>query len=136
MPITSLSIRLLLTLLLASLCLSAAAAQKPDTTLRIFSKPYQKWLDEDVRWIITDQERTDFNQLTTDKQRDQFVVATTARLISRRNVDAVVAYLCHLYAPHYKRSGVFDTSLTCHQFLMLKLFVRCTMHPSIVGTQG
>jgi GWxTD domain-containing protein len=74
-PITSLSIRLLLTLLLASSCLSAAAAQKPDTTVRIFSKPYQKWLDEDVRWIITDQERADFMKLTTDKQRDQFVEA-------------------------------------------------------------
>ncbi len=35
--------------------------------------PYQKWLDEDVRWIITDQERSDFSKLTTDKQRDQFV---------------------------------------------------------------
>jgi hypothetical protein len=73
---------------------------------------------------------------TIKKQRDQFVVATTARLISRRNVDAVVAYLCHLYAPHYKRSGVFDTSLTCHLFLMLQVFVRCATHPSIVGTQG
>lgn len=35
---------------------------------------YQKWLKEDVRWIITDQERKDFLQLATDQARDQFVV--------------------------------------------------------------
>jgi GWxTD domain-containing protein len=37
--------------------------------------PYKKWLNEDVRWIISDQERTDFNKLWTDEQRDRFVVA-------------------------------------------------------------
>ena len=36
---------------------------------------YTKWLTEDVRWIITDQERADFETLATDKQRDEFVVA-------------------------------------------------------------
>ncbi len=36
---------------------------------------YQKWLDEDVRWIITEEERNDFNRLATDRQRDEFVVA-------------------------------------------------------------
>lgn len=35
---------------------------------------YHKWLNEDVRWIITDQERHDFMKLATDDQRDQFVV--------------------------------------------------------------
>ena len=35
---------------------------------------YQKWLKEDVRWIITDEERHDFMKLATDDQRDQFVV--------------------------------------------------------------
>lgn len=35
---------------------------------------YQEWLKEDVRWIITDEERHDFMKLTTDDQRDQFVV--------------------------------------------------------------
>jgi GWxTD domain-containing protein len=42
-------------------------------------KPYQKWLDEDVRYIITDKERADFSKLTTDKQRDQFVEDFWAR---------------------------------------------------------
>lgn len=37
------------------------------------SKTYQKWLDEDVRWIITDQEREAFKQLSNDEERDQFI---------------------------------------------------------------
>lgn len=36
---------------------------------------YKKWLNEDVRWIITDEERADFNQLSLNEQRDAFVVA-------------------------------------------------------------
>jgi len=36
---------------------------------------YQKWLDEDVRWIVTPQERAAFVRLTTDQQRDEFVTA-------------------------------------------------------------
>ncbi len=35
----------------------------------------RKWLDEDVLWIITDQERTDFKALTTDEQRYDFIDA-------------------------------------------------------------
>jgi GWxTD domain-containing protein len=35
---------------------------------------YKKWLDEDVRWIISDQERADFKKLADDKERDRFVV--------------------------------------------------------------
>ena len=34
---------------------------------------YKKWLDEDVRWIITDQERTAFKQLSNDEERDAFI---------------------------------------------------------------
>jgi len=37
--------------------------------------PYRKWLNEDVRYIITDQECSDFNKLTTAKQLDDFVEA-------------------------------------------------------------
>lgn len=40
---------------------------------------YAKWLDEDVRWIITEQERAGFLALLTDKQRDQFVDEFWAR---------------------------------------------------------
>lgn len=39
------------------------------------SKTYKKWLDEDVRWIITDEERSAFVQLSNDEERDNFIEA-------------------------------------------------------------
>jgi GWxTD domain-containing protein len=36
---------------------------------------YKKWLDEDVRWIITDEELSAFKKLTTNAERDQFIEA-------------------------------------------------------------
>ena len=39
------------------------------------SKTYKKWLDEDVVWIITDEERAAFKQLSNDEERDQFIEA-------------------------------------------------------------
>ncbi len=44
---------------------------------------YKKWLDEDVRWIITDQELAAFKQLTNDDERDKFEEA----FWQRRNTD-------------------------------------------------
>jgi len=38
-------------------------------------KTYKKWLDEDVVWIITDDERRAFKQLSNDEERDQFIEA-------------------------------------------------------------
>lgn len=35
--------------------------------------PYKKWLNEDVGYIITDEERKAFSRLTTDEERQQFV---------------------------------------------------------------
>ncbi len=34
---------------------------------------YKKWLDEDVRWIISDQELEAFKHLANDEERDQFI---------------------------------------------------------------
>src|SRR3984885_1623730 len=39
------------------------------------SKPYKKWLDEDVIYIITDEERAAFKQLSNDEERDNFIEA-------------------------------------------------------------
>ena len=39
------------------------------------SRPYKKWLDEDVAWIITDEERAAFKQLSNDEERDNFIEA-------------------------------------------------------------
>jgi GWxTD domain-containing protein len=37
--------------------------------------PYKKWLDEDVVWIISDEERAAFKQLSNDEERDNFIEA-------------------------------------------------------------
>jgi GWxTD domain-containing protein len=37
--------------------------------------PYKKWLEEDVAWIITDEERAVFKQLSNDEERDNFIEA-------------------------------------------------------------
>jgi GWxTD domain-containing protein len=39
------------------------------------SKPYKKWLDEDVVYIITPEERAAFKQLSNDEERDNFIEA-------------------------------------------------------------
>lgn len=36
---------------------------------------YKKWLNQDVRWIITDDERKAFMQLSNNEERDQFIEA-------------------------------------------------------------
>ena len=43
------------------------------------SKVYKKWLDEDVRYIITDEEKSAFKQLSNDEERDNFIEAFWAR---------------------------------------------------------
>ena len=37
------------------------------------SQTYKKWLDEDVRWIITDTEKKAFLSLSNDEERDAFI---------------------------------------------------------------
>lgn len=37
------------------------------------ASPYKKWLDEEVYWIITPDERTAFNKLNTDEEREAFI---------------------------------------------------------------
>ncbi len=35
--------------------------------------PFRKWMNEDVGYIITDEERTAFKRLSTDEEREQFI---------------------------------------------------------------
>jgi GWxTD domain-containing protein len=44
---------------------------------------YKKWLDQDVRWIITDEEAKAFKSLANDEERDQFI----EQFWQRRNPD-------------------------------------------------
>ncbi len=48
--------------------------KKRDEKLRKeLETPWKKWLDEDVAYIITDEERKSFKTLATDDEREQFV---------------------------------------------------------------
>ncbi|MGE5205213.1 MAG: GWxTD domain-containing protein [Chlamydiota bacterium] len=54
--------------------ISAKQRKRNEKALRQeLSKTYKKWLDQDVRWIITDQEREAFLKLSNDEERDQFI---------------------------------------------------------------
>ena len=52
-------------------------AKKRKQQMKDFSKEikgsYKKWLDEDVVWIISDEERAAFKQLSNDEERDNFI---------------------------------------------------------------
>src|SRR5579871_529960 len=54
-------------------------AKKKKQQMKDYSKeikgPYKKWLDEDVVYIITDEERAAFKQLSNDEERDNFIEA-------------------------------------------------------------
>ena len=47
-------------------------AQQKDYSREIKGE-YKKWLDEDVRWIITDEELNAFKHLSNDEERDNFI---------------------------------------------------------------
>jgi GWxTD domain-containing protein len=48
--------------------------RKRDEKLRKeLETPYRKWLNEDVVYIITDEEKTAFKRLATDEEREQFI---------------------------------------------------------------
>ncbi|MFN7920728.1 MAG: GWxTD domain-containing protein [Bryobacteraceae bacterium] len=48
--------------------------RKRDEKLRKeLETPFRKWLNEDVTYIITDEERTAFKRLQTDEEREQFI---------------------------------------------------------------
>ena len=47
--------------------------KKQDALKKELETPWKKWLNEDVTYIITDEERKAFKQLNTDEEREQFV---------------------------------------------------------------
>lgn len=62
-----------LVLAVAIVATSQYGAAKPGQGTAV-APEYHKWLDEDVRWLISAQEEQEFLQLRTDEQRDHFVV--------------------------------------------------------------
>src|ERR1035438_611510 len=54
--------------------LSEREKKKREENLRKeLETPYRKWLNEDVAYIITDEERAAFKRLQTDEEREQFI---------------------------------------------------------------
>jgi GWxTD domain-containing protein len=54
--------------------LSEKERKKREAKLRKeLETPYKKWLEEDVVYIITDEEKQAFKRLQTDEERDQFI---------------------------------------------------------------
>jgi len=54
--------------------LSEREKRRRDEKLRKeLESPYRKWLNEDVTYIITDEERAAFKRLSTDDEREQFI---------------------------------------------------------------
>jgi GWxTD domain-containing protein len=47
--------------------------KKKKQSKEAISSVYKKWMDEDVKWIITDEERNTFKALKTDDEREQFI---------------------------------------------------------------
>ena len=47
--------------------------QAEDRLRKELESPYKKWLDEEVRWIISDEERTAFKRLQTDDEKQAFI---------------------------------------------------------------
>ena len=47
--------------------------QAEDRLRKELASPYNKWLDEEVRWIISDEERAAFKRLQTDDERQEFI---------------------------------------------------------------
>ena len=48
-------------------------AKKEKALEKELAGPWKKWMDEDVRYIITDEERQAFKRFKTDEERQQFV---------------------------------------------------------------
>jgi GWxTD domain-containing protein len=46
---------------------------KPRNVKPELKKAYRDWINNDVRYIISDEERKAFNKLTTDEEREQFI---------------------------------------------------------------
>jgi GWxTD domain-containing protein len=71
--------RLALVLFLLALAVPAALAQDvQDKQRKVKKEPhkaYKEWLEKDVAYIITDEERKAFKKLETDEEREQFIEA-------------------------------------------------------------
>ncbi len=94
------------------LCVSASAQQARRATPGTFARPdrtpvYIKWLNEDVTYIITEEERRAFRMLKSDEEREQFVEA----FWRRRDLDPVTP-LNEYREAHYRRVAYANEHFT------------------------
>ncbi len=68
---------------------------------------YKKWLKEDVLYIISDEERAVFNELTTDEEKEQFI----EQFWFRRDPDARTSEN-EFKAEHYRRIAYANEKFT------------------------
>ena len=47
--------------------------RKEEKLRKELETPYRKWMNEDVAYIISDEERAAFKRLQTDEEREQFI---------------------------------------------------------------
>lgn len=62
-------------LLISAVLIGIISSFAQTTTRDRLNPEYQKWIDEDVHWIMTNQERDSFLRLTSNADRDRFVDA-------------------------------------------------------------
>jgi GWxTD domain-containing protein len=75
------------------------------------SPNYAAWLNQDVRWIITDEERAAFKRLRSDEEREQFI-----QQFWLRRDPTPGTFLNEFKQEHYRRmlyaNGHFATAAT------------------------
>jgi GWxTD domain-containing protein len=57
----------------ATLAMAAWQSEPPKPAEQVERSPFAKWLNEDVVYLITDPERTAFQQLTTNDEKEHFI---------------------------------------------------------------
>jgi GWxTD domain-containing protein len=57
----------------ATVAMAAWQSEPPQSTEQVEKSPFAKWLNEDVVYIIIDQERTAFLKLTSDEEKQHFI---------------------------------------------------------------
>jgi len=102
-------------LLTAALCGSAPAQDKQASKAKAGNKAeeiqrnyYKNWLAEDVYYLITEDEKSVFNKLTTDEERDQFI----EQFWRRRDPDPKTAHN-EFKEEHYRRLHYANETFTC-----------------------
>ena len=63
--------------------------QAEDRLRKELASPYKKWLDEEVRWIISDEERTAFKRLQTDDEKQAFIDKVAELVATIPELDAL-----------------------------------------------